>query len=87
MRKWWSANPKDYGMPLRRTTESGGELRVTTVLVASLGHVALVLPVALAPIFGAAVAATDPVAKVATIRRLGAPGRMCNLIETPQEDR
>jgi monovalent cation:H+ antiporter, CPA1 family len=54
---------------------------VTTVLVASLGHLALGLPVALATIFGAAVAATDPVAVVATVRRLGAPGRLCNLIE------
>jgi CPA1 family monovalent cation:H+ antiporter len=54
---------------------------VTTALVGELGHLALGLPVALATIFGAAVAATDPVAVVATVRRLGAPSRLCNLIE------
>jgi monovalent cation:H+ antiporter, CPA1 family len=54
---------------------------VTTALVAAFGHLALGLPVALATIFGAAVAATDPVAVVATVRRLGAPSRLCNLIE------
>jgi CPA1 family monovalent cation:H+ antiporter len=55
---------------------------VTTALVAALGYLALGLPVALATIFGAAVAATDPVAVVATIRKLGAPSRLCNLIES-----
>jgi len=54
---------------------------VTMVVVGSLGHVALGLPLGAAVLFGAAVAATDPVAVVATFRRLRVPSRLANLIE------
>lgn len=54
---------------------------LTTGLSAGLVHVVLAVPLPAAILFGAAVAATDPVAVVATFRRLGVPARMRNLIE------
>ena len=54
---------------------------LTTLVIAVLGAVALGLPVAVAVLFGAAVAPTDPVAVVATFRRLGVPGRLLALVE------
>ena len=54
---------------------------LTTVLSAGLVHVVLAVELPAAILFGAAVAATDPVAVVATFRRLGVPARMRNLIE------
>ena len=54
---------------------------LTTVLSAGLVHVVLAVQLPAAILFGAAVAATDPVAVVATFRRLGVPARMRNLIE------
>ena len=54
---------------------------LTTAIVAALGHFALGLPTAAAALFGAAVAATDPVAVVAVFRRLGVPPRLANLVE------
>ncbi len=54
---------------------------LTTGLSAGLVHLVLAVPLPAAILFGAAVAATDPVAVVATFRRLGVPARMRNLIE------
>jgi len=54
---------------------------VTMAVVGALGHIALDLPLEAAVLFGAAVAATDPVAVVATFRRLRVPSRLSNLIE------
>ncbi len=54
---------------------------LTTSVTAGLAHLVLGLPVATAVLFGAAVAATDPVAVVATFRRLGVPARLRNLME------
>ena len=54
---------------------------LTTAIVAALGHFALGLPTRAAVLFGAAVAATDPVAVVAVFRRLGVPPRLANLVE------
>jgi CPA1 family monovalent cation:H+ antiporter len=51
---------------------------LTTVLVGAVGYFALSLPLAAAALFGAAVAPTDPVAVVATFRRLGVPRRLAN---------
>jgi CPA1 family monovalent cation:H+ antiporter len=54
---------------------------VTMAVVGALGHAALGLPLEAAVLFGAAVAATDPVAVVATFRRLRVPSRLANLVE------
>ncbi|MDQ6885267.1 MAG: sodium:proton antiporter [Candidatus Dormibacteraeota bacterium] len=54
---------------------------VTTAVVAALGHFALGLSVAVAILFGAMVAPTDPVAVVAVFRRIGVPHRLANLVE------
>jgi Na+:H+ antiporter len=54
---------------------------LTTLLVGTMAHAALALPISAAALFGAAVAPTDPVAVVATFRRLGVPSRLANLIE------
>ncbi|HVA21542.1 MAG TPA: sodium:proton antiporter [Candidatus Micrarchaeia archaeon] len=54
---------------------------LTTVVIAALGHLALGLPLAAAVLFGAAVAPTDPVAVVATFRRIGVPARLLTLVE------
>jgi CPA1 family monovalent cation:H+ antiporter len=54
---------------------------VTMIVVGVLGHLALGLPMEAAVLFGAAVAATDPVAVVATFRRLRVPTRLSNLVE------
>ncbi len=54
---------------------------VTAAVVAALGHYALGLSVAVAILFGAMVAPTDPVAVVAVFRRIGVPQRLANLVE------
>ncbi len=54
---------------------------LTTAVIAALGHAALGLPLAVAVLFGAAVAPTDPVAVVATFRRIGVPVRLLTLVE------
>lgn len=54
---------------------------LTTALVGAMGYVALALPISAAALLGAAVAPTDPVAVVATFRRLGVPSRLANLVE------
>lgn len=54
---------------------------ITAAVVAFLGHFALGLSVAVAILFGAMVAPTDPVAVVAVFRRMGVPQRLANLVE------
>ena len=54
---------------------------VTTAVVALLGHLLLGLSLAVAVVFGAVVAPTDPVAVVAVFRRLGVPGRLTTIVE------
>jgi Na+:H+ antiporter len=54
---------------------------LTAGLVAILGHAALGLPLAVAFLFGAMVAPTDPVAVIAMFRKLGVPSRLATLVE------
>lgn len=54
---------------------------LTTALVGAMGYVALALPLSAAGLFGAATAPTDPVAVVATFRKLGVPRRLASLLE------
>ena len=54
---------------------------VTALIVAGILFVATGLPLELGFVVGAMVAATDPVAVVATFRRLGAPPRLQTLLE------
>jgi CPA1 family monovalent cation:H+ antiporter len=54
---------------------------VTAGIVALILHLATGLPLELGFVVGAMVAATDPVAVIATFRRLGAPGRLQTLLE------
>ena len=54
---------------------------VTALIVAAILYLATGLPLELGFVVGAMVAATDPVAVVATFRRLGAPPRLQTLLE------
>ena len=54
---------------------------VTALIVAGILYLATGLPIELGFVVGAMVAATDPVAVVATFRRLGAPPRLQTLLE------
>ncbi len=54
---------------------------LTAAIVALILNAATGLPIELGFVVGAMVAATDPVAVIATFRRLGAPGRLQTLLE------
>jgi monovalent cation:H+ antiporter, CPA1 family len=55
---------------------------LTTAVAGLLVHQVLGLSLTLAIVFGAIIAPTDPVAVVAVFRRLGAPSRLTNLVES-----
>lgn len=54
---------------------------ITAAVVAIVLHLATGLPLELGFVAGSMVAATDPVAVIATFRRLGAPRRLATLVE------
>ena len=58
-----------------------GLVLATVVLVAAVAHLAVGVPWPMAFVLGAILGATDPVAAVAIIRRLGAPPRIAILLE------
>lgn len=55
---------------------------LTTAVAGFVVHEVLGLGLAVAVVFGAIVAPTDPVAVVAVFRRLGVPSRLANLVES-----
>ena len=55
---------------------------LTTAVAGLLVHQVLGVSLTLAIVFGAIIAPTDPVAVVAVFRRLGAPSRLTNLVES-----
>jgi len=58
-----------------------GLVLATTFAVALVAHAVFDLPLAMAFVLGAIVAPTDPVAAAATLRRLGVPRRIVNVLE------